>query len=163
MPKKNPSVKLPLSQKVLDALFERNLSYCQDLVDSVRTNALTAIATGLVAGSTVTDIIKTLKEQGFDANRAEVIARTEIMYALNESALAEYSSLGVERVEWLSTEDDRVCTEDSGPEIELPDGEIVYGCLAMNGRIFNIEEAPDNPAHPNCRCTYLPLPSEDKT
>jgi uncharacterized protein with gpF-like domain len=81
-----------------------------------------------------------------------MIARTESMYALNEGAKESYREVGIEYVKWLTSYDDRTCTEEDGPPIELPDGSVVIGCEAMDGKIFKIDECPAIPVHPYCRC-----------
>ena len=34
-------------------------------------------------------------------------------------------------------------------------------CRTLHGQVFDIDNAPDNPAHPRCRCTWLPVFSEN--
>lgn len=150
MPKKN--IRVPLPQSVIDALYERNLSYCEGLLDDTKKKMLTVISDALVNGDSIYSLVDDLKELGFDFKRAEMIARTETMYALNQSTLQEYKDDDIEYVEWLTAFDDRTCDEKSGPEIELPDGSVVYGCEAMDGKIFKVDEVPAIPVHPNCRC-----------
>lgn len=151
MPQKN--VKAPLNKKVLDALYERNLSFCEGLLDDTKKKILTVISDSLVKGDDIWSIVDKLKDIGFDKNRAEMIARTEVMYSLNQASIEAFAEDGIEYVEWLTAFDDRTCDETNGPEIELPDGSVVYGCEAMNGKIFKIDEVPAIPVHPACRCT----------
>lgn len=84
--------------------------------------------------------------------RAQVVARTEILGAANDGRLAQWRSLqargllpdAMER-EWVTTPDDRLCPE----------------CEGMDGARAAIDEpfsTPDGdldapPLHPNCRCT----------
>lgn len=35
-------------------------------------------------------------------------------------------------------------------------------CRSLHGQVFTIDDAPDNPAHPRCRCTWLPVFSDRK-
>jgi len=78
-----------------------------------------------------------------DSVRAERIARTEIIMASNEGALYGYAESGVEKAEFYS-----------GPQ----DGRICDDCLALNGEVFDLEEAHGMiPLHVNCRCCYLPV------
>lgn len=51
-----------------------------------------------------------------------------------------YKDAGVERVMWITEEDDRVCGE----------------CAARHGLIFPIDRVPDKP-HYNCRCRLKPV------
>jgi len=89
--------------------------------------------------------------------RAETIARTEIMGALNEGALETWRQAredgfitGAARKEWLATEDELTCPI----------------CEPLDGVQVGLEETfPSGdlvpPAHPNCRCATVvtePLP-----
>lgn len=56
------------------------------------------------------------------------------------SAKQAYKDAGVERVMWITKEDDRVCGE----------------CAARHGLIFPIDRVPDKP-HYGCRCTLRPV------
>jgi SPP1 gp7 family putative phage head morphogenesis protein len=81
--------------------------------------------------------------------RAEMLARTEIIRSHAEATLQEYRNWGVVgvnvQVEWLSAHDDRVCPV----------------CASMDGKIFTLDEASGLiPAHPNCRCCWLPAGPE---
>ena len=157
MPKpKRPSILNPVDPNALDALYERNLSYFEGLLEDTKKKMMDTLTDGLVKGTDIWTIRDQLVELGYDQNRAEMIARTETMYALNEGAKASYKESDIEYVKWLSSYDDRTCTEDNGPEIELPDGSVVYGCEAMDGKIFRIDECPPCPVHPQCRCTIAP-------
>jgi SPP1 gp7 family putative phage head morphogenesis protein len=79
------------------------------------------------------------------ARRAELIARTEMMYAFAEAQLQEFQSWGIYGVntlaEWSTAKDNRVCEK----------------CQPMEGKVFTIEEAHGMiPFHPMCRCIWLP-------
>lgn len=84
--------------------------------------------------------------------RAESIARTEIMDALNEGAQESMRQAQQEgllgesaKKEWLVTPDDLLCPI----------------CAPMEGKQVPIDEdfpVEGPPAHPNCRCTVAPVP-----
>jgi len=75
--------------------------------------------------------------------RATLIARTETLRAHNEGRKAFYKEAGVEKVQWLTADDERTCPE----------------CAPLNGKVFPIGEAPELPRHPGCRCTWSSVPS----
>lgn len=89
--------------------------------------------------------------------RAERIARTEVLGALNEGTVDSYRQSGiVERKEWLSVQDDR--TRDAHAEAD--------GQMVELEAPFNVDgEALQFPGDPagdpgniiNCRCTVLPV------
>jgi len=74
--------------------------------------------------------------------RVRMIARTEATRVANQGTLDNYKSKGVEKVRWLSTNDDR--TSDI--------------CIENNGKVFTLEESQGLiPAHVNCRSTWIPV------
>lgn len=75
---------------------------------------------------------------GITRFRAETIARTETLFALNDAAQLRYQQNGVEGVQW-------VCTI----------GEVCPYCIARNGRVYETGKVR-LPAHPRCRCIVVP-------
>lgn len=81
----------------------------------------------------------------FSDERAEMIARTETARADVEGNLAGYRALGVERKQWLASED--ACED----------------CEALDGEQVGIDDSFGEhggfgpPAHPHCRCDLLPV------
>ena len=100
----------------------------------------------------VTELADKIEELIGDAERADVIARTETMTASNQGQLEAWNQAtdaglltGDEQKEWIVTPDDRLC-----PYCEPLDGQQV----PLNG-VFKSDlgdvDAP--PLHPRCRCT----------
>ena len=79
--------------------------------------------------------------------RAEMIAITELGHAYNTSTKNTYKRAGASKVAWHASLDLKTCD----------------GCRALHGQVFDINKAPDNPLHPRCRCTWLPVFSERKS
>jgi SPP1 gp7 family putative phage head morphogenesis protein len=100
------------------------------------------ISSGLVNerpfGEVTRDIVRTVDDVGI--TRATMMARTEIMRGVNAGVKDRYQQAGVEKVEWLAALDNVTCPE----------------CEDLNGEVFPIDDTPDCPAHPNCRCTLIP-------
>lgn len=145
-------VRLPVSRTVLEALVERNLSLVEGIIDDTRKQMVTIFTDGITNGKSPRDIAKELRKLGYNERRAETIARTETMYALNTGVVEQYKESGIEYVKWLASYDDRTCDDH---EVILPDGSVEYGgCAAMDGKIFRVDNCPDMPAHPNCRCSW---------
>ncbi len=71
--------------------------------------------------------------------RPPLIARTETVRLANLGLIDTYKDAGVKKVEWVAAVSDRTC-------------EI---CMALNGRIFDINTVSPPPAHPCCRCSLL--------
>jgi len=103
---------------------------------------------------------------GFDKNRAEMIARTETLRSSNYGAVEAWAQAGIERKEWYTTLDGRQCGwcesmhetvvsirsnfKELGDELEATDEE-------GRAQIWRVEyEAPyAPPLHPRCRCSVL--------
>ncbi|MCK7511741.1 MAG: minor capsid protein [Desulfobacterales bacterium] len=71
--------------------------------------------------------------------RMEVIARTEVLRAHNQGRLKFHDQVGVRKLEWMTMEDERVCPV----------------CGPLDGKVFDTNRFPQQPAHPNCRCTSV--------
>ncbi len=99
---------------------------------------------GLIQGWGTRKIEGQLKTLGvsFKSN-AETIARTETMSAYNGAARSRYEQAGVAYVQWIATPAEGTCSL----------------CYARNTKAWKTSEAPSIPAHPRCRCTYLPTAS----
>ena len=81
--------------------------------------------------------------------RAMMLARTEIIRAHHLATIQEYRNWAALKIylkaEWRTGRDDRVCPE----------------CAKMEGKVFTLDEAEGMiPAHPNCRCIFLPWSEE---
>jgi SPP1 gp7 family putative phage head morphogenesis protein len=99
---------------------------------------------GFEQGLSMDDIAENITNAtGFSAMRATRIARTEIMSASNAGAVSGYQSMGVNKVEWWTSEDERVCPE----------------CNDLHGFVCTVAESY-GVAKPhlgiNCRCVWLP-------
>ena len=75
--------------------------------------------------------------------RAEVIARSELANAYVKGAVDHNLTEGFAYVRWVAATDERTCR----------------WCLSRHGRIFPADQVVI-PAHPQCRCTPVPLPAD---
>lgn len=73
--------------------------------------------------------------------RAETIARTELSWAYNQANEKAYRDGGVTRVKWLAVVDSHTCPT----------------CKGRNGEVYDLEDLPNIPAHPRCRCTTVAI------
>jgi SPP1 gp7 family putative phage head morphogenesis protein len=71
--------------------------------------------------------------------RMEMIARTEVLRAHNMGRLKFHERVGIQKLEWLAMEDERMCPV----------------CGGLDGKTFPIDKFPQQPAHPHCRCTNI--------
>lgn len=81
------------------------------------------------------------KKENYCNERATKIAITELSWAYNRSILRVYEHAGVKEVQWYASRDIKTCDY----------------CRSMHGKIYPIHACPDNPDHPYCRCTWLPV------
>lgn len=105
--------------------------------------------------------------------RSERIARSEVLRATNFAASEAYRQSGVvEKKEWLTAHDERVCPwcgPMDGKQLDLGDtfakkGDKIVG-TNENGKKVTLTIGIDNidtpPLHPNCRCTLIPIVKEN--
>jgi SPP1 gp7 family putative phage head morphogenesis protein len=144
--KKEDAINIPSNQAAIDALIERNLSYVKGLTEDQKKSILAELIDGMLKGEGIDQLVKRLAPyvdagSGKGQSRAELIARTEVMYGLNQGALNRYDQDGIEKVQWLAGPDDRMCAV----------------CGQKNGSVYNIKTAPSLPHHPDCRCVWIPV------
>lgn len=139
----------PADWRVIDVLQVRNLSALKGITAEMNKAIVRSLTEGINNGEGVVKLRKRLmaEVEGIGYNRARLMAHTETMYASNEGAKLRYSQHGVTRVEWLTAGHENTCAQ----------------CQALNGKIFDIAQAPPIPLHPMCRCTLLPVIEVDET
>jgi hypothetical protein len=95
---------------------------------------------GVAQGLSPAELADNIKGLGtFDGSRAELIARTETGYALNDGALSTYREFGASRV-------------------HVNDGDKDEACANANGSVWTLEEAESDPlGHPNCTRDFAPI------
>ena len=76
--------------------------------------------------------------------RAEVIARSELANAYVKGAIDHNLAEGFAFIRWVAATDERTCR----------------WCLSRHGRIYPADQVII-PAHPQCRCTPVPLSADD--
>ena len=119
----------------------------QELGDGIQRTLLSGIATGKSAQDIVRDLGGVVKDRESFRHagtrtfskaqyRMELIARTEVLRAHNMGRQKFHDRVGVRRIEWLTMGDERVCPV----------------CGPLDGKVFNLDRFPRQPAHPACRC-----------
>ena len=106
--------------------------------------------------------------------RAERIARSEVLRATNFSTLQAYKqSKVVEKKEWLTAHDERTCPwckPMDGKQLELnkdffKEGDVVTGKNGKGKEVYlniSLGNVSFPPLHPNCRCTLIPIITEEE-
>lgn len=122
----------------------------RDLKDGIKRSLMSGIALGKDSRSIIQDLGKVVKDPDSFRNagarvftkarhRLEVITRTEVLRAHNQGRLKCYREIGVQRLEWLTMEEERVCPV----------------CRPLHEKVFSFERFPMQPKHPQCRCTSV--------
>jgi len=126
----------------IKTLLEDNKNEFKGESDEAARRIKRIVGDGIVNEKTQRQIIKDIQaEVEMSKTRATRIVRTETMRAVNTGVKDRYVRGGVEYVKWLACGDDRTCDR----------------CADLDGKIFPIDEVPEAPLHPGCRCTYTPV------
>ncbi len=132
---------ITVDPRVYEIIRERNLAALKGITDDMAKNIKSELSEGILKGEDMRRLSKRVAEAtGVPMQRARVMARTETMFAFNHAKDEEFRKYGVEKVEWVAALDERMCPQ----------------CGKYHGKVWPIDEAPDCPAHPNCRCTTIP-------
>ena len=97
--------------------------------------------------------------------RARMLAHTGAIWAANEGAMNRYADDGIAVVEWLTADDDLrcpFCADMNGKRVETKEAFLSAGdSLTVPGagtlKIPGTFDIRHPPAHPNCRCTLIPI------
>lgn len=101
------------------------------------------IVSGIAQGKSGNDMASDIKDaMGTGVFESVRLVRTETMHIINSAQLDTYKKAGASKAIWIAAEDERTCEE----------------CGELDGQSFDIEDAPDCPAHANCRCTICADP-----
>ena len=137
----------PETVEKVKLLAGRSFSDLEGVTEQMSKVMTRTLTDGLVQGKNPLEIGRNLASavDRIGRDRAETIARTEIIRAHAEGQLTAFELLGVEElgvaVEWSTTGDDAVCPL----------------CEPLEGVVLKIDEARGMlPRHPNCRCSFIP-------
>jgi SPP1 gp7 family putative phage head morphogenesis protein len=138
----------------LDFMTNYNLVLAGDvhreLADGIKRTVMNGIATGKGVEDIARDLGRVVKDPESFRHagskvfskaqyRMEVIARTEVLRAHNQGRIKFHNQVGVQKLEWMTMEDERVCPI----------------CGPLDGKVFDTGRFPRQPAHSNCRCTSV--------
>lgn len=139
----------PFVQDVLDALADEVRGVAETTKDEIRA----LIGRQAAEGWTLDELAEQLEQSGVtrSAARAAIIARTETTRAYSLGSITAFQVSGVvDRLEWLTAQDEKTC-----PECAALDGQVTVMGQSFDGGVMF------PPAHPNCRCAILPVLKED--
>lgn len=135
-----PSKAEPFTDEVTAYVRERAGLRITGINDTTREAIARLIGEGFANGLGPAEIADNIEAATtFDDARAEMIARTETAYALNEAQVSSYREVGVGKVEVIDGDADAICSQ-------------------VHGATWSLDEALSNPVgHPNCVRDFIPL------
>lgn len=150
------------SKPVQEYLKTRTFEFSFEVNQETNKKLSKSLADGVAAGESVPKLRDRVSKVFDDMEdyRSERIARSEVIRAGNFAATEAYEQSGVvEKVQWLTTEDDRTdseCASLDGKTIDL--GESWFKQGERIGDIsLDYGDVDYPPLHANCRCTVVPI------
>ncbi len=99
------------------------------------------LTAGIVKGDGIYKVANRLDDRmNVGKSDTQRLVRTEYMHALNAGQVETYRKQGYKKLMWSASMDNRGCDT----------------CHGRNNKVYDIDNLPDLPAHPNCRCTWIP-------
>lgn len=152
-----------IAGKTFKLVQEANAFTLETITDEVKDSIQEAVASGFSAGETIADVterIKSVYEFAVEG-RADRIARTEVLSAANAGTFDALTKAGVERKEWLSSQDDRV--RETHAELDGRSVPIDEYFVTSTGERLQYPGDPNASASEiiNCRCTLI-VPKEER-
>lgn len=144
VPKNNIGIE---KNDIYEELLENSLDRVSEMEKNTIEQVRKILAEGYQEGEGWKELKNKIEKIVKNPARAEMIAITELGFAYNMSTKNTYKGAGAKKVAWHASIDIKTCDT----------------CRSLHGQVFDIDNAPDNPAHPRCRCTWLPVFSEGKT
>ena len=126
-------------------------SYLDGIQEGVYNTWDSAIRTGYMTSETTQDIVRSVlgSVKGIDKGTMATLrnsiyrnTRTALQSFASETRMEIYkaNSKYIQKLKFMATLDRRTCTV----------------CGALDGKLFDIDEAPQLPIHYNCRCVLVP-------
>lgn len=158
--------------RAIEELLKQTRRFPAGLIRTTEEEIREAIAIGIKEGETLDQIADRVEAKlgtTHILDRAELIARTEGIYAANAGAELGYMQSGVvEGKQWLIAWDERTCdicldmegmTAPLGTSIWEKEGLTLTDVQSQYGLDFDYTagEMPHPPIHPRCRCTLIPI------
>lgn len=141
----------PETVEKIQLLAGRSFDDLENVTADMSTRMSRTLTDGLTQGMNPREVARLMSEDiDVSEQRAEVIARTEIIRAHAEGQLDSMQAMGVAKVgamvEFSTAGDDRVCPE----------------CSELEGQEYSLEDAHGIiPVHPQCRCAWVPAGFDD--
>lgn len=145
----------PVHADSIGLIYTRVYSDLQGITEAMDAQISRVLAQGLAEGRASDSIARDLNDRvdKIGKTRARMLARTEVVNAVSESTLNSYEEAGLEGVglqaEFSTSGDEAVCEKCEALAAAGP-----YTIAKARGLI---------PAHPSCRCAWLPVVGDPTT
>ena len=143
----------PIHADSVGIIYSRAYEGLKGITQAMSSQISSILANGLITGTDPLTLARQIngRVDKIGITRARTLARTETINAYTQSSLNTFETMGIEEVglsvEYATAGDDRVSTI----------------CQSREGNVYSIEDARGIiPAHPNCRCTWIPTKKEAK-
>lgn len=132
-------------------IYSRNYAELKGVTGDMDQKITRVLATAMIQGKGPLEIARELSNTiDMSARRAERVARTEMMSAYHKATVQEYRNAGFAGVEVQA-------------EFVTAGYNVCPICSALEGKIYSLDEVENLiPVHPNCRCTTIPVITEEK-
>lgn len=130
------AINAPISGSTFSSRIWQNTN---DLANRIYNDVLDCIRNG----TRPNEIWRKIKnDYGVSAYQAKRLVNTELAKVVNDAQLEVYRNSGVvKKVMWSATLESNTCDV----------------CADNDGKIFDLDDAPHLPEHPNCRCALVPV------
>jgi len=139
-------------------LMQDQDKYFSNLSNDVTNKMEDTLRQGLEEGKSNQQMAKELEQvsDNFTRNRAETIARSEVIKASSQGTKSTMDKAGIEEFMWLSARNEDVCDGDNFHENF--NGKTFTNCRDYDGATWHkdgLHPMPVENSHPNCRCTLV--------
>ena len=141
-----------LDRAAIDFLANYQVNLLGDVTTELAAGIKRTITQGVLTGKSIPEVAREIGKVVTDKNafkkagktvfrsaqhRATLITRTETLRAHNEGRKMFYREVGIQKVKWLTAQDERTCPI----------------CAPRDGKIYDIDKVPEE--HPGGRCTVV--------
>lgn len=147
------AARLVVDEEAFNRLLESyGIDEIKSIADSYMTDATRLLHDALERGASADELARELSYLLANSDRAKMIAQTETARAVSRAAENRYREAGIEKVQWVTAMDERVCP--------ICDGNEEAGPTPVGSSFPSGVSSP--PGHPRCRCVVIPaLPKYD--
>lgn len=105
-----------VSKRPAEEMSQEQLDYFENMAEDTRDQVRDDLKNGIEEGKSIPDMRDEIMDDvdNITSNRAETIARSEVIKASSKGTEQAMDEAGIENVIWLATEDDRTCEQCEG-------------------------------------------------